>query len=108
MDPDGEARLAKEVIEFVRSRRADPWERVDASTRVNLDLGADGDEADDFMHEFFTRFQVDSSGFVFYDYFGPEVSGAMWFLNWGRFSKPLQPLPVQRLINAAVTRRWMS
>lgn len=106
------AALSREVVEFVKDRCANKWDRVVESTRVNLDLGVDGDDADDFMYDYAATLGVDMHDFVFAEYFGPEHSGALWFqyLLLGRWKavRRLRPLPVKLLVDSALARRWTS
>ncbi|MCI3947106.1 hypothetical protein BW686_01930 [Pseudomonas syringae] len=48
------------------------FETLSLATRVSWDLGLDGDDASDFMEDFFEHFGVDPGDYDRYRYFKPE------------------------------------
>lgn len=69
MNPD----LLEQVKTFVAEFSSVSRERISAETRVNDDLGIDGDDGEDFLAAFCARFGVDPSIFPVSKYFGPEA-----------------------------------
>lgn len=69
-------------------------------TRINFDLGLDGDDADEFLMAYSKKFNVDLSKLEFYNYFNVEgisiIQGLVRFL----FSKKqLLPMTIGHLID---------
>lgn len=79
--------------------------KISTSTKVNLDLGVDGDDGVDFMRSFGGAFGVDVSDFPYSRYFGPEASNPFGFFSAAlrilsrRKSSHLKPLLVSDLVN---------
>jgi acyl carrier protein len=65
--------LESRILRFVAGTLADPDEPIAVHTRLAEDLGVDGSDAREFLREFADEFSVDTSAFVFDDYFGPEA-----------------------------------
>jgi acyl carrier protein len=62
------------VIKWLRAELSIPQrKKIDGKTKINLDLGVDGDDGLDLVIEFGKKFDVDVSNFPFSDYFGPEA-----------------------------------
>jgi len=80
--------------------------QLNDQTRINLDLGVDGDDGVDLLQAFGKQFSVDVSDFPFGNYFGPEAGtnpvallrGA-WGLLTGRKARALEPLRVLDLVD---------
>ncbi|MEP6756547.1 MAG: DUF1493 family protein [Chthonomonadales bacterium] len=96
--------LGTQVRKFVAEERGEPIEYIRLETRVEEDLGCTGDDADEFMLSFATRFEVDLTGMEFGRHFGPEAS-------W-----PFEPMPpdlghfpvtVGHLITVAENGKWI-
>ena len=85
--------LLEQVKTFVAEFSSVRKERISAETRVNDDLGIDGDDGEDFLESFCARFGVDQSIFPPEKYFGPEAAA--------------NPLSVMRSITRrATTGSW--
>lgn len=101
INEDIEARLTKWIAEALGVAPG----RISISTRVNLDLGVDGDDGVDFMRSFGGTFGVDVSEFPYSRYFGPEASNPFGFFSTAlrflsrRKSSDLQPLLVSDLVS---------
>jgi len=67
-------------------------------TTLEGDLGISGLDADEFMYEFFKRFDIDYTGFELSKYFGPEG-----------FSRKttIYDLLVEDLIEATYQKKWI-
>lgn len=88
---------------------------VALETRLAHDLGIEGDDADEFMTEFFERFEVDPTGYNFHRHFYEEGScGCLFFLLpvymllnlWGYEESSKEPITIADLIEAATIKRW--
>jgi hypothetical protein len=97
------------VIKWLRAELSVPrGKRIDGKTRINFDLGVDGDDGFDLIIEFGKKFDVDVSNFQFGDYFGPEaginpfaVLMAILRMLLGRPWSDLKPLYVEEFIRMA-------
>ena len=65
--------LLEQVKVFVAEFASVHKGRISAETRVNDDLGVDGDDGEDFLNAFCDRFGVDPNLFPPDKYFGPEA-----------------------------------
>lgn len=77
---------------------------ISTSSRVNLDLGVDGEDGLDFIRAFGKEFGVDVSNFPYARYFGPEASHPFAFMRTilrlvtRQRTSDLQPLYVRDLV----------
>jgi acyl carrier protein len=60
------------VRQFVAREASVRVETLTPETRINYDLGVDGDDAVELLEAFMEEFRVDLSAFEFNRYFGPE------------------------------------
>lgn len=85
------------------SRKA--FETLSLATRVSWELGLDGDDASDFMEDFFEHFGVESGDYDHYRYFKPEGTDIfVFFRSKDRRAKTAMTLGM--LYNAAQTKAW--
>lgn len=85
------------------SRKA--FETLCLATRVSEDLGLDGDDASDFMEEFFEQFGAALGDYDHYRYFKPEGTDIFVFLrSKDRRAKTVMTLGM--LYNAAQVKAW--
>ncbi|MEQ4311558.1 DUF1493 family protein [Pseudomonas syringae] len=81
------------------------FETLSLATRVSWDLGLDGDDASDFMENFFEHFGVDPGDYDHYRYFKPEGTDIfVLFRSKDRRAKRIMTLGM--LYNAAQTKTW--
>ncbi|RMV73597.1 DUF1493 family protein [Pseudomonas coronafaciens] len=81
------------------------FETLSLATRVSWDLGLDGDDASDFMEDFFEHFGVDPGDYDHYRYFKPEGTDIfVLFRSKDRRAKRIITLGM--LYNAAQTKTW--
>lgn len=104
-----------EVIEFVASYLGVPASSISGDSTLLGDLGIDGDDGDEFLAAFGTRFCVDLSEFDHSEYFGPEG-----FYPWAPFNVWVQcfrtgspeakagvtPIMISDLMRAVAAGRW--
>lgn len=104
------ASLQESLIEFVSTELRVKSSRLTPQTRINHDLGVDGDDGLDFIAAFSRRFNVDISSFQASLYFGPEAAGNpfiwLWWLIAHSWPK-LVPISLQDLQNAIQEGRWI-
>ena len=98
----GNASLLAPIKAFVAEFTGVSESELNADTKINADLGVDGDDALEFMTAFEGRFQVDLSGFVFRKYFGPEGWNPTALLT----PKRPDPLTLGQLAEAAEAKVW--
>ena len=94
--------------EFLSAHLSVNSSRLQPETRLNQDLGVDGDDGLEFMVAFSNRFSVEMSAFDPSMYFGPECSGnplmyLWWFITrtWPKY-KPITLSDLQSSINSGV------
>jgi Protein of unknown function (DUF1493) len=79
--------VSPDLSAFVHEQLGLRWRLLTPATRLQTDLGVDGDDGTDFMVAFASRFKVDISAFQVTRYFGPEASwnpvGWLWYLFFG-------------------------
>ncbi len=81
------------------------FETLSLATRISWDLGLDGDDASDFMVDFFQHFGVDVGDYDHYRYFKPEGTDIfVFFRAKNRRAKTVMTLGM--LYNAALTKAW--
>lgn len=94
-------RCIHEFVEF--DSRA--FEHLSLFTDINRDLGVEGDDANELMPEFFTRFAINLEGYDPYRYFVPEGYDLLAF----RRSKDRRgkiPIRLGMLYEAAEEKIW--
>ena len=107
--------LELSVIEFVAEFSGASVSSIDLNTLINEDLGIDGDDGAEFLEEFAKRFSVDLAT-CSKTYFGPEGFAPTLllypiraflggFFGWSE-QIPLEPLPVQTLVESAEVGAW--
>jgi hypothetical protein len=97
----------EEVLHWLRDYlRLRPSTSLTPDTRINLDLGVDGDDGLDLVRDFGERFSVDLESFPCNRYFGAEASAsplALVSMIWRWMSKrklrSVDPLFVRDLIS---------
>jgi acyl carrier protein len=112
--------INKQIIQFIAHQISEKPEKIFLETRINIDLGVDGDDAVELLDEFSTLFNVDLSHFQHDKYFGPEAGGGdligliLWTLYWtyckvfGKIYNPsysVAPITIQDLVKAVETGR---
>ncbi|MDR2637746.1 MAG: DUF1493 family protein [Zoogloeaceae bacterium] len=98
-----------DVAEWLRAELSiPPRKQIDGGTRINWDLGVDGDDGLDLVIEFGKKFNVDISNFPFDDYFGPEAGMTpfsllvfIWRILKGQPVNDLKPLYVEDFFRMA-------
>ena len=87
--------------------------KLQAETRLLHDCGLYGDDAEELIRAFATRFGVDLVGFQFHAYFydephGFSVGGLLRTLTGSMHRSPKQPLTIGTLVSVATSGRWPS
>ncbi|WP_440091701.1 DUF1493 family protein [Pseudomonas syringae] len=94
-----------EKINFYIGFGRKAFEALSLATRVSSDLGLDGDDANDFMEDFFNHFYVDHGDYAHYRYFKPEGTDVfVFFRSKDRRAKTVMTLGM--LYNAAQIKVW--
>ena len=96
-----------EVIAWIREYlRLSEGTLLTSATRINLDLGVDGEDGDEFMLAFGERFNIDASYPPSGRHFGPEAASNPFMMLAslvrmlvGRHPSNLTPLTVQDLVD---------
>jgi hypothetical protein len=100
------AGIADQILEFTASERGMRRDKVKLGSRLLQDLGMDGDDAVEFFEKFGSQFRVDLTQLWKHwrSHFGPEAGWMPWaFL----FARPMVPITVQDLAEAAEASRWL-
>ena len=100
---------SEDVIALIAKETGTPPEYIQPAHRLNVDLGVDGDDAEELLRAYREKFRVDMSGFDFHRYFGDEPDAVSLFLLLWRLltgdEKP-EPLFVRDLVRSAQLGRW--
>ena len=64
--------IFKKIIDFVSDKAGVDPNRIERTTRLELDLGVYGDDAEELIIGYSKRFNVDVSQFMLSDYFNGE------------------------------------
>ena len=104
--------LSNKLRNFVAEKLVMPPEKLAAGSRLQHDLGLDGNDADVFMASFGQTFGVDMTEFVLTDYFGRESAGCLPLWIVWLLIPPLRPkvtpLTIADLERAMEKGRWPS
>lgn len=100
--------LEKEIIELIETEF---WESdLNSDSNVFSQVGIDGDDCDDFLHEYSEKYGVDMSEFLWYFHYEEEASLTF---NFGSqfFKTPHQrvpeiPITPKMLAEFATTKKW--
>jgi acyl carrier protein len=106
--------MNQQVIQFIARQISEKSEKISLETRINIDLGVDGDDAVKLFDEFSKHFKVDLSNFQYDKYFGSEggvdLIGLVWMFYWidckvfrktHNPSYSIEPITIQDLVEAA-------
>ena len=106
--------MEREVIKFISAFTGEAEDNIQPSTIINDDLGIDGDDGDELLMEFSSKFNVDLTP-ITETYFGSEGLPLYFLILWpfhllrwilGYKSNDLTPLPVSQLIKSAEEGTW--
>jgi hypothetical protein len=106
----GSAHLVWLVKALVAEKTSAHPERLALETRINLDLGCDGDDAVELFEAFAEKFHVDMSSMEWNRYFSPEGCGcllAFVMLGLTGGMTALEPVTVRDLVKAAEAKKWV-
>jgi hypothetical protein len=97
-----------EIQSFVSEFRGTEKEELTPETTLYWDLGIYGDDAFDFMLDFFNKYEIDRTGFCFDKYFLPEDSVRQLFhrLFNSRESSKYLSITLQHLFEVAKAKKW--
>ena len=77
------------------------------TTRVNHDLGLDGDDALEFMQTYADTYNIDLTNFVFLSYFGEEKGiNPVALIRYLLKGSELKPLTIEMLMDASISGVW--
>ncbi len=103
--------LSQLLVAFLCEQLNVPPLRLTATTRLLQDLGVDGDDGVELIHEFSLRFGVDLAKFDPSLHFGPEAGASpliwIWWIVSGRWPKCV-PITLADLELSLRHRRWVS
>ena len=102
--------LSNNLRNFVAGQVGISPDRLRPKSRLQHDLGLDGDDAEAFMTAFAREFGVDMANYVFTDYFGHEAAGCVPLWVVWLFIPPLRPkvtsISLADLQRAVDKERW--
>ena len=90
--------IKQEVINFIISETSVGVEEVKLNSRLLEDLGVDGEDAEELIKNFSTKFNVNIDSFIFSSYFNPEYPFYVALFSWKK--KHLKTFKVIDLINS--------
>jgi len=93
-----------QIASLLKEMHLVPREKVRLETRLSADLGMEGDDAREFMEEFFHRFSVNRGDFRTDEHFGPEAGWSPLFFLLRR--RGLRDVRVSQLVEAIRRGRW--
>jgi uncharacterized protein DUF1493 len=101
--------LTERVKLFVAKETRFPVRKMSLETRLQQDMGVDGDDAEELIFAFAVEFDVDMTGFQWARHFHSEAFLSSWLftLLHRELVEPADvPVTVQDLVTAAETRKW--
>jgi hypothetical protein len=100
--------LYHEIVEIIRKNRGklDDGE-LTPSTSLGDDLGVDGQDAEEILEEYFSRYDIDTTEFNFSHYFGNEGFNLVVLVKaiFGKLN--LKPVTISHLVKCAEHRKWI-
>ena len=101
--PEGDQDVLAKIVELLHEQARVKRSDIALSSELEDDLGITGDDAVDFMQEYFNAFGLSPKGFEIDDYFAPE-SGCLFALFTESES---QPVTVAHLVRCAKLGHWV-
>lgn len=86
-----------------------PKDKISRMTNIHLDIGVDGDDAEEFLYKYSEKFDVDMSSFEFCRYFNNEGFDSISILKsiFGFGNKQeLETITVDMLEKSALLHKW--
>jgi hypothetical protein len=99
--------LVDAIRRFVALQAGVPVEKVTLETRLNEDLGVDGDDMDEIVEAFGREFRVDVSGYRWEHHADPEGCNPLWIVFrpwWTRVERI--PIHLRDLVASAEGGVW--
>jgi hypothetical protein len=105
---DGNSKLTDQVMEMIADRTQCNRSKLRPEADLFLDLGVDGDDAEDLLHRFREGLGVNLEALQFGRHFGPEAFNPLVFLlpGWWRSKRQRIPVTIADLVEAARTQTW--
>lgn len=105
VDAAGDGPIFAIIVEMLSEQSGVPPSKIRLSSRVSEDLGMTGDDAGEYIGDFFGRFPfVNRDAFSFGDYFGTEGIGC--FLPVFLGGRGTTPLTVEDVLKMVRDKRW--
>src|SRR4051812_41038763 len=99
--------LGKRINKLISEQSGVDADQISFETRLNQDLGINGDDADELLPLYAEAFGVDMSGFQFHTYFQDEPHVLNFWRWWIPGLRPkLDPITVRDLVEAATLKKW--
>jgi hypothetical protein len=96
-----------EIQSFVSEFCLIKKEKLTPESTLYRDLGLYGDEAFDFMLDFFNKYEINRTGFCFTKYFLPEGSVRELFHRlFNRKESKYLTITLQHLLEVAKAKKW--
>ncbi|HBF07996.1 MAG TPA: hypothetical protein DHW71_06870 [Gammaproteobacteria bacterium] len=98
--------MHKNLLQFIK-QHTKTQKVLKPTTRVNHDLGLDGDDALEFMQAYAETFNVDLTNFAFKSYFGEEKGiNPVALIRYLLKGSELKPLTIEMLMDASISKVW--
>lgn len=102
------------LYQFITSKIGNYSKPISLNTRLEKDLGITGDDADEFMLDFFTKYKIDYSTFEIESFFSSEgfdifnIGGLIRKLSGKKtIKKNIYDITVGDLIRAIEVGKWI-
>ena len=108
MNTSNHSKIWTELIDFVSTKTGfSQTTSLSQQSTLNRDIGLDGDDADEFMAEYFDHFMIEYGDYDWSNYFGEEGFNPVSLLIDIANEKPVaKPLTLGMLEPAAAIGKW--
>jgi len=97
--------IYNDIIEIILKNRGKIKKDISLLTTLRKDLGVDGIDGEEIMSQYFDKFNINSSLFIFTDYFGEEHFGFSQLYRLV-FGKKLKDITIQHLVKCVEEGKW--
>ena len=97
------------IVTMIELETSYPKDKISRMTNIHLDIGVDGDDAEELFYKYSEQFDVDMSSFEFYRYFNNEGFDSISILKsiFGFGNKQeLETITVDMLEKSALLHKW--
>lgn len=100
--------IFNQVCAIIKKNRGELDKPLTGATQLQHDLGIDGSDAEEIMIEYFSSFDIDSTQFVFTDYFGEETFNPIAALKNIFKGIRRKQISINHLVKCVYSKTWVS